>query len=64
MPARRAIFVSPFDELAEPGRVLDLAIRAEERGWDGFFVWDHVAYAPPVRALAQPSCSLKQGAGP
>ena len=32
----------------------ELAARAEERGWDGFFVWDHVAYAPPVRALADP----------
>ena len=58
MPARRAIFVAPFDELSEPGRVLDLAIRAEERGWDGFFVWDHVAYAPPVRALADPWVTL------
>ena len=58
MPARRAIFVAPFDELAEPGRVLDLAVRAEERGWDGFFVWDHVAYAPPVRALADPWVTL------
>ncbi len=58
MPARRAIFVAPFDELSEPGRVLDLAIRAEERGWDGFFVWDHVAYAPPVGALADPWVTL------
>ena len=58
MPARRAIFVAPFDELAEPRRVLDLAVRAEERGWDGFFVWDHVAYAPPVRALADPWVTL------
>jgi alkanesulfonate monooxygenase SsuD/methylene tetrahydromethanopterin reductase-like flavin-dependent oxidoreductase (luciferase family) len=54
MTARRAIFIAPFDELSEPRLVADLAVRAEERGWDGFFVWDHVAYRPPVTALADP----------
>ena len=29
-------------------------MRAEGRGWDGFFVWDHVAYRAPVTALADP----------
>ena len=46
------IFIAPFEELSEPRVAAELAARAEERGWDGFFVWDHVAYAPPVRALA------------
>ena len=32
----------------------ELAARAEERGWDGFFVWDHVAYREPVRARGGP----------
>src|SRR5690349_752875 len=58
MPARRAVFVAPFEELAEPGLVAELATRAEARGWDGFFVWDHVAYAEPVRALADPWITL------
>ena len=53
------IFVAPFDELAEPGRVLDLAVRAEDRGWDGFFVWDHVGVPPrQSRALADPWVTL------
>jgi alkanesulfonate monooxygenase SsuD/methylene tetrahydromethanopterin reductase-like flavin-dependent oxidoreductase (luciferase family) len=51
---RRGIFIAPFDELAEPGVVADLAARAEQRGWDGFFLWDHVAYRAPVTALADP----------
>jgi alkanesulfonate monooxygenase SsuD/methylene tetrahydromethanopterin reductase-like flavin-dependent oxidoreductase (luciferase family) len=38
--------------------VADLAARAEDRGWDGFFVWDHVAYSEPVRALADPWVTL------
>ncbi|HWK28363.1 MAG TPA: LLM class flavin-dependent oxidoreductase [Solirubrobacter sp.] len=50
----RGIFIAPFDELAEPARVVELARRAEARGWDGFFVWDHVAYREPVSALADP----------
>jgi alkanesulfonate monooxygenase SsuD/methylene tetrahydromethanopterin reductase-like flavin-dependent oxidoreductase (luciferase family) len=38
--------------------VADLAARAEARGWDGFFVWDHVAYREPVRAVADPWITL------
>ncbi len=56
--ARRAIFIAPFDQLCEPRVVADLAARAEDRGWDGFFVWDHVAYREPVRALADPWITL------
>lgn len=51
---QRGIFIAPFDELSEPGVVADLAARAEQRGWDGFFLWDHVAYRAPVTALADP----------
>jgi alkanesulfonate monooxygenase SsuD/methylene tetrahydromethanopterin reductase-like flavin-dependent oxidoreductase (luciferase family) len=56
--ARRAIFVAPFEELSEPALVAELAARAERRGWDGFFVWDHVAYSEPVKALADPWVTL------
>jgi alkanesulfonate monooxygenase SsuD/methylene tetrahydromethanopterin reductase-like flavin-dependent oxidoreductase (luciferase family) len=31
-----------FGLYAEPGVVVDLAIAADESGWDGFFVWDHI----------------------
>jgi alkanesulfonate monooxygenase SsuD/methylene tetrahydromethanopterin reductase-like flavin-dependent oxidoreductase (luciferase family) len=56
--ARRGIFVAPFEELSEPALVAELAARAEQRGWDGFFVWDHVAYREPVRAVADPWVTL------
>jgi alkanesulfonate monooxygenase SsuD/methylene tetrahydromethanopterin reductase-like flavin-dependent oxidoreductase (luciferase family) len=55
---KRALFVAPFEELSEPALVAELAARAEARGWDGFFIWDHVAYRPPVRALADPWVTL------
>jgi alkanesulfonate monooxygenase SsuD/methylene tetrahydromethanopterin reductase-like flavin-dependent oxidoreductase (luciferase family) len=43
-----------FDELADPLVLADLAAGAEEAGWDGVFVWDHVIYRPPVRAVTDP----------
>jgi alkanesulfonate monooxygenase SsuD/methylene tetrahydromethanopterin reductase-like flavin-dependent oxidoreductase (luciferase family) len=63
MPAKRGIHVAPFDELADPRIVARLAARAEERGWDGFFVWDHIVYSPPVRAVADPWVTLAAVAG-
>jgi alkanesulfonate monooxygenase SsuD/methylene tetrahydromethanopterin reductase-like flavin-dependent oxidoreductase (luciferase family) len=58
MAAARGIYVAPFDELADPRVVARLAARAEERGWDGFFVWDHVVWSPPVRGVADPWVTL------
>ncbi|SEB25558.1 MULTISPECIES: LLM class flavin-dependent oxidoreductase [unclassified Mycobacterium] len=37
-----AIFMPPLGELADPQAIIDIAIAAEESGWDGLFVWDHV----------------------
>lgn len=42
--ARTGLTVPIFGELAEPTVVADLAVRAEDAGFDGFFVWDHVVY--------------------
>src|SRR5919205_3515129 len=50
--AARGIHVAPFDELADPRKVARLAARAEERGWEGFFVWDHVRYSAPTSGVA------------
>ena len=55
---KRAIDVPPFDELADPRVLAGLAAAAEERGWDGFFIWDHIVYRAPVRAVADPWVSL------
>jgi len=55
---KRAIDVGLFGELADPRVAARLAARAEERGWDGFFVWDHIAYRAPVRAVADPWVAL------
>lgn len=55
---KRGLFLAPFDELSEPRVLVELAVAAEERGWDGVFLWDHIVYRPPVRALADPWVAL------
>ena len=52
MTTRRGLFVAPFDALADPRVVGDLAAAAEAAGWDGFFVWDHLQYGDRVTAIA------------
>jgi alkanesulfonate monooxygenase SsuD/methylene tetrahydromethanopterin reductase-like flavin-dependent oxidoreductase (luciferase family) len=52
------LFVPLFDELADPVTVAGLAAEAEEAGWDGFFVWDHVRWQEPVVAVADPWITL------
>lgn len=43
---RFGLFLPPFDELAEPRRVSALARSAEDAGWDGLFLWDHILAEP------------------
>ncbi|MCF6378899.1 LLM class flavin-dependent oxidoreductase [Nocardioides KLBMP 9356] len=52
MTARRGLFVAPFDALADPRVVGDLAAEAEGAGWEGFFVWDHLQYGDRVAEIA------------
>jgi alkanesulfonate monooxygenase SsuD/methylene tetrahydromethanopterin reductase-like flavin-dependent oxidoreductase (luciferase family) len=55
---KRGIFVAPFGELADVRALATLAARAEDRGWDGFFLWDHVRYSPPTLPVADPWIAL------
>jgi alkanesulfonate monooxygenase SsuD/methylene tetrahydromethanopterin reductase-like flavin-dependent oxidoreductase (luciferase family) len=50
--ARCGLFVPLFGELANPVAVAGLAAEAEEAGWDGVFVWDHVRWRAPVLDVA------------
>jgi alkanesulfonate monooxygenase SsuD/methylene tetrahydromethanopterin reductase-like flavin-dependent oxidoreductase (luciferase family) len=51
---RSALFLAPFDELADPHVVVRLAAAAEEAGWDGVFLWDHIRWRAPVQAVTDP----------
>jgi len=55
---RSALWVPLFDELADPLAVARLAAEAEQAGWHGFFVWDHVRWREPVAQVADPWITL------
>ena len=55
---RSALWLPLFDDLADPVAVARLAAEAEEAGWHGFFVWDHLSWRAPVREVADPWITL------
>jgi alkanesulfonate monooxygenase SsuD/methylene tetrahydromethanopterin reductase-like flavin-dependent oxidoreductase (luciferase family) len=57
------LYIPPFDELADPALLARLAAEAEEAGWDGVYIWDHVRWREPVLAVADPQITLAAIAG-
>lgn len=55
---RSGLWLPLFDELADPRTVQSVAEAAESAGWDGVFVWDHIAWGAPDRAVADPWITL------
>ena len=53
-----AIDLPPFGPFSDPNLVADLAREAEDAGWDGFFLWDHINYkldgSPDTLPIADP----------
>jgi alkanesulfonate monooxygenase SsuD/methylene tetrahydromethanopterin reductase-like flavin-dependent oxidoreductase (luciferase family) len=46
---RHGLYFLPAGELSDPRTLIDLGVAAEEHGWDGFFLWDHI-----LRPTGQP----------
>src|SRR6266536_5551796 len=55
---RYGLYIPLFEELADPTLVARLGAEAEEAGWDGLFVWDHVRWHEPVVDVADPQITL------
>jgi alkanesulfonate monooxygenase SsuD/methylene tetrahydromethanopterin reductase-like flavin-dependent oxidoreductase (luciferase family) len=55
---KRGLYLAPFDELADPRLLAELATAAESVGWHGLFLWDRIVYPPPERAVADPWVAL------
>ena len=55
---RWGLWLPLFDELADPTVAARLAAEAEEGGWHGVFVWDHLRWRAPVRQVADPWITL------
>jgi len=45
-PLSYGVFLPPFAEFAEPKRLVALAQSAEQAGWDGLYLWDHMLTIP------------------
>jgi alkanesulfonate monooxygenase SsuD/methylene tetrahydromethanopterin reductase-like flavin-dependent oxidoreductase (luciferase family) len=58
MGMRSGLFLPLFDALADPAIVARLSAEAEEAGWHGVFVWDHVRWREPVVEVADPWITL------
>lgn len=55
---RRGLFLPIFGQLSDPAVLASLAREAEDAGWDGVFVWDHVQYRRPVTHVTDPWIAL------
>jgi alkanesulfonate monooxygenase SsuD/methylene tetrahydromethanopterin reductase-like flavin-dependent oxidoreductase (luciferase family) len=55
---RYGLYIPLFDELADPALVARLCVEAEEAGWHGVFVWDHVRWHEPVVDVADTQITL------
>ena len=69
-PVKHGIFLPVFSEFADPRRSAALAAAAEQAGWDGVFVWDHMLAEPgmavadawiTMAAIATSTTSLRFG---
>lgn len=54
MTLRQALFLPPFDAMADPRHLAVIGVAAEQAGWDGIFLWDHLLYSEPVRDILDP----------
>jgi alkanesulfonate monooxygenase SsuD/methylene tetrahydromethanopterin reductase-like flavin-dependent oxidoreductase (luciferase family) len=52
------VYLPLFDPLADPAVAAGLAAEAEEAGWDGFFVWDHIRWGEPIAAVGDTQVTL------
>jgi alkanesulfonate monooxygenase SsuD/methylene tetrahydromethanopterin reductase-like flavin-dependent oxidoreductase (luciferase family) len=55
---RSGLFLPIFGELSDPRVTAALAAEAEEAGFDGVFVWDHVQYRAPATHVGDPWITL------
>lgn len=58
---RFGLFLPPFGPFAAPRRVAGLARTAEDSGWDGLFLWDHLLSLPSLE-VADPWVTLAASA--
>src|SRR6266542_3628505 len=53
-----AVGLPVVGEFGDPLLLTELAVGAEEHGWDGVYLWDHVLYHHPQWSVASPVVTL------
>ncbi len=43
---KHALTIPPYGDLADPSALVEVAVAAEQAGWDAVFLWDHVLRRP------------------
>lgn len=52
------INLPPFGDFGEARALAELAQEAEQAGWDGFFIWDHIVFDPSWHPMVDPWVGL------
>jgi alkanesulfonate monooxygenase SsuD/methylene tetrahydromethanopterin reductase-like flavin-dependent oxidoreductase (luciferase family) len=52
---RYAVGLPNVGEFGDPGVLVELAALAEEHGWDGVYLWDHLLFHDPTWPVANPT---------
>jgi alkanesulfonate monooxygenase SsuD/methylene tetrahydromethanopterin reductase-like flavin-dependent oxidoreductase (luciferase family) len=60
---RYAVGLPNVGEFGDPRLLVELGVAAEERGWDGVYVWDHLLYHQPDWPVANPTVVMGALAG-
>jgi alkanesulfonate monooxygenase SsuD/methylene tetrahydromethanopterin reductase-like flavin-dependent oxidoreductase (luciferase family) len=55
---RFGVSLPPFGDYADVRYLADVARQAEEAGWDGFFIWDHVFFDPTFHPMSDAWAAL------
>ncbi|CAN5577988.1 hypothetical protein BH09CHL1_BH09CHL1_28950 [soil metagenome] len=55
---RFGLHIPNFGDFHDIRAIAELAHEAEQAGWDGFFIWDHILYAKTKRAVIDPWIAL------
>ncbi len=58
MTVSYAVGLPNVGEFGDPRILAELGVAAEEHGWDGVFLWDHVLYHDPSWPVANPTVAV------
>ncbi|MCB0828450.1 MAG: LLM class flavin-dependent oxidoreductase [Solirubrobacterales bacterium] len=58
MTLQRGLFIPNFGPFGDPAVLVELAGQAEDAGWDGLFLWDHILFENEGKPTVDPWIAL------